>query len=89
VRPATIVHQTSQFFPFPANFARRFVRTELLEDGVPPEVMDAWMGHWWQGEEPWGPYSTFSYSQYRQTLESKLVPFLDDLGIRPISLEVR
>ncbi len=89
VRPATIVHQTSQFFPFPANFARRFVRTELLEDGVPPEVMDAWMGHWWQGEEPWGPYSTFSYSQYRQTLESKLVPFLDDLGIRPISLEAR
>ena len=87
VQPATILPMTRRFFPFPANFARRFMRTELLELGIAPEIMDAWMGHWWRGEEPWGRYSTFSYAKYREVLEDTLVPFLDELGLRPIALE--
>ena len=25
------------------------------------EIVDAFMGHWAFGEEPWAPYSTFNY----------------------------
>ena len=89
VRPATIQLLHQKFFPFPTNVGRRFIRTELLEQGFPPEIMDAWMGHWFQGEEPWGMCSSLSFAEYRRELERTLVPFLDRLGLRPMALRDR
>jgi hypothetical protein len=89
VRPATIQFLHQKFFPFPSNVGRRFIRTELLEQGFPPEIMDAWMGHWFQGEEPWGMCSSLSFAEYRRELERTLVPFLDRLGLRPMALRDR
>lgn len=81
VRPTTLQPVMNRFLPYPVNFHRRFMRTELLTRGCPSEVVDAWMGHWNFGEEPWGPYSSFSFLEYRATLEKYLVPLMQDLGL--------
>ncbi|WP_297477486.1 hypothetical protein [Ferrovum sp.] len=81
VQPRTVGPVMEPFLPYPTNFHRRFMRTTLLDRGCPGEVVDAWMGHWHAGEEPWGPYSTFSFREYRNQLETFLVPIMQDLGL--------
>ncbi len=81
VQPRTLKPIMAPFLPYPANFHRRFMRTTLLERGCPTEVVDAWMGHWHAGEEPWGPYSSFSFAEYRSKIKEYLVPILEDLGL--------
>lgn len=78
VRPSKLGVLYERYLKVPANAHRRLLRTELLEQGMPVEVLDAFMGHWVLGQEPWGPYSTFSFPQYVQALQGFLVPFLDD-----------
>lgn len=92
VRPATIKLLANEFFPFPANFGRRLIRTELSEHGVAPEYLDAWMGHWFRGEEPFGPYSTFSYTDYIACLhasDSVLSSLFVDFGFEPFAMDAR
>jgi len=92
VRPATIKLLSNEFFPFPPNFGRRLIRTELSEQGIAPEYLDAWMGHWFRGEEPFGPYSTFSYSDYiacLQASDSMLSQLFKQFGFEPFALEAR
>ncbi len=92
VRPATIKLLSNEFFPFPPNFGRRLIRTELSEQGIAPEYLDAWMGHWFRGEEPFGPYSTFSYSDYiacLQASDSMLSQLFTEFCFEPFALEAR
>ncbi|MDE2623254.1 MAG: site-specific integrase [Betaproteobacteria bacterium] len=81
VRPKSMAPIMEKYLKYPANFHRRFMRTELLSRGCPMEVVDAWMGHWHFGEEPWGRYSSFSFQEYKETLETFLTPLLNDLGL--------
>ena|GEM_PF-1676253 len=68
-----------------ANTHRRFLRTELLERGCNPEVVDAFLGHWQNGEEPFGLYSSFNFLEYIAELRTHLAPLLKDIGlVRPI-----
>ena len=80
VRPKTTTSIMQKYLAYPVNFHRRFMRTELLARGCPTEVVDAWMGHWHFGEEPWGLYSSFSFQEYRAALQTHLIPLLDELG---------
>jgi hypothetical protein len=64
-----------------ANIHRRFLRTELLERGCIPEVVDAFMGHWQNGEEPFGVYSSFNFCEYIAELRTYLEPLLKDIGL--------
>jgi hypothetical protein len=72
------------FLPFPVNIHRRFVSSELLDAGCPPEIVSAWMGHWHRGEEPWGKFSSFSFHDYVSVLESFLDPLIEYLGFRAL-----
>lgn len=85
VRPRTIVPIMHEFLPFPVNIHRRFVSSTLLDAGCPPEFVSAWMGHWHRGEEPWGKYSSLSFSNFVKAMESYLDPLLDCLGFVPMS----
>lgn len=82
VRPKTLTETVGdfvqRFLPFPANIHRRFVSSELLDRGCPPEVVEAWMGHWHRGEEWWGPSSSLSFKQYSEALTVYLVPLLEE-----------
>ena len=58
----------------------------MLETGCPPEVVDAWMGHWYRGEEPWRTFSSFAFADFRMALEEYLQPLiLKQLGFRAIA----
>ncbi|MAL97488.1 MAG: hypothetical protein CL583_03465 [Alteromonadaceae bacterium] len=85
VRPKTLEPRLREFLNLPANSHRRFMRTELRERGCSTETVDAFMGHWARGEEPWGKFSSFSYSHYVQELQETLLPLLNDLGWRAIA----
>jgi len=42
--------------------------------------VDAFMGHWCFGEEPWAPFSTFNYAVYFASLERYVAPLLKEIG---------
>lgn len=86
VRPRTMAPLLQEYFPFPANAGRHFFYNTLRERGVSAEIVDSLMGHWWRGEEPWGPFSTLSLADLRKELEIVLPSLLDELGFGPTAL---
>lgn len=85
VRPRTALPLLQRFLPFPINIHRRFISSELLDRGCPPEVVDAWAGHWFRGEEPWSRFSAYSFKEHKRALEKYLVPLLvHDIGFRAV-----
>jgi hypothetical protein len=92
VRPKTISEHMKPYLALPPNVHRRFMRYALLSierppggAGCPPEVVMAWLGHSFQGEEQWGPYSTLGFDEYRTALEHFLLPILEDLGWKTLT----
>ena len=82
VRPKTLEPLLEKYIEgLAANTHRRFLRTELLERGCVPEVVDAFMGHWQCGEEPFGAWSSFDFDHYIIELRSHLEPLLRDIGL--------
>lgn len=85
-RPSVIEPLLERYLNVRANTHRRFLRTELVESNCPTEVIDAFLGHWAQGEEPFGDYSSFCFADYVDTLRTHLLPLLEDIGLdRPLS----
>jgi hypothetical protein len=84
VRPKTLTEKMRPFLALPPNAHRRFIRHELLDAGCPPEVVNGWLGHAFQGEEPWGPYSSFSFEEYQSNLKQYLLQVLKGLGWKAI-----
>jgi len=78
VRPKTLKDYMRPFLDLPPNLHRRFMRHELLAGGCPPEVVNAWLGHAFQGEEPWGPFSSLKYAEYRESLRGPLEHILKE-----------
>jgi hypothetical protein len=86
VRPKTLEPLLQPYLNVRANTHRRFLRSELLLRGCNPEVIDAFMGHWHAGEEPFSPYSTFNFASYTRELRTFLEPLLAVIGLdRPIA----
>lgn len=61
-----------------ANAGRHMLRTFLANEGCPLTVVNAVMGHWYYGEEPWTANSSMDPVIYRRTI----VPYLDKLLAR-------
>jgi hypothetical protein len=80
-RPKEIEKHLHELIRIKPNTHRRFLRTELIERRCPPEVIDAFLGHWQQGEEPYGPFSSFSARSYVETLRTYLEPLLAEIGL--------
>ena len=80
VRPKLVASRMRQYIDVPANAQRRFLQTNLIERGCPSEVVDAFMGHWFAGEEPWSQYSTLALRDHFACLREYLLPILRELG---------
>jgi hypothetical protein len=78
----TLMENVASFFPFPCNTPRRVMRCTLVGNAFPREMVDTFMGHWRERQEPWGKWSTFSYEQYLQRLETTIPDILSVLGFR-------
>ncbi len=66
------------------NGNRHMLRSWLLFRDVPPEIVNAFLGHWFLGEEPWAQHSALSPHRYRMTLSAHIMKLLDHLGFEPI-----
>lgn len=80
-RPKVVERELRAYLLVKPNTHRRFLRTELVERGCAPEAVDAFMGHWQVGEEPFGRFSSFTYEGYIAELKQYLLPLLAELGI--------
>jgi hypothetical protein len=72
-------------YPIPANFHRAYLRTELLDRGCPAEIIDAYLGHFNQGESPFSTYSTFDFQHYCARIQHFLKDIHEDLGLTPVA----
>ncbi|MCD5380301.1 IS481 family transposase, partial [Candidatus Gracilibacteria bacterium] len=54
--------------------------THLRELGVSGEFIDAFMGHWEFGQEPYGKYSSLSPLSYIETLKKPIEILLEMAG---------
>ena len=85
VTPSSMEPFLSEYLNFPANASRHFGRTEWIERGVSPEYVSAWLGHFYRGEEPWGKYSSFRFSNFCRFMKEELSEILTSLGFVPIN----
>lgn len=59
---------------------RRFMRTELIQRGAPPEDVDAFMGHWFNQLSPHDTLSTYPPRRLLSLAESHIEPILAAIG---------
>jgi hypothetical protein len=77
VQPATIAPKLKRFLQLPLNFYRVYLRHRLLETGTPPEIVMAWLGHAFAGEEIWNPHSALSPREYVECISKPLTEILE------------
>ena len=83
ISPKTYQNTLKPYLNAPANVHRGFIRTELIENGCPIEVVDALLGHWFSGEEPWSELSTLNMYDYQEQLEIYLQQMVAWFDIKP------
>lgn len=84
LRPMLMVEQVKPTLPMPANAHRRYMRTTLIERGCAVETVDAMLGHWSIGEEPWARESSFDWREHLAELRRHVSPILEELGWKVI-----
>jgi integrase len=67
-------------YELPLNANRHYLRTHLRQLKVPAEIVDAYMGHWEEGQEPFGKYSTLSPLEFKKELKGKLEKLTTNAG---------
>jgi hypothetical protein len=66
------VRRYSPWFGLPENCQRARLRSLLLDRECPPQWIDALMGHWTRGEEPWHRFATTALSRICDGLREHL-----------------
>jgi hypothetical protein len=84
IRPSTLSPLLKDHLPLPINVNRRFLRTELRARGCPSEIVNAFMGHWSRGQEPWGRYSSLAVVDIVDVLKIYIEDILEELKFKPI-----
>lgn len=84
ITPSTIRYHSQWVVDLPLNINRHFLRSELRARGVPGELVDVFMGHWSNGQEPHGKFSSFSYRDYRLQIVPVVAQILAEMGWEPL-----
>jgi hypothetical protein len=81
-----IEHQLDDLgYPLPANFARAFLRTELIARGCPAESVDALLGHASAGEKPFAAMASFDYARHFRAVDDAMLSFCRAIQLVPVS----
>jgi hypothetical protein len=67
-----------------ANSSRHYLRTYLADVGCPDDLIDAQLGHWYHGREPWGVSSSLSPGAFARVMQRYLGDVFSEMGFRPI-----
>jgi len=71
-------------FRLPHNCNRHYLRSLLAELNCPAELIDAFMGHWVRGREPWGRFSTLAPTVLIERLRPFVEQALQTTGFRVV-----
>lgn len=71
-------------YDFEGHPHRHFLKSELQENGCDTEVLEAFLGHWHTGEEPWVRTSSLHPVDFRAELARWLPSLLHQLDFVPI-----
>jgi hypothetical protein len=74
--PKLMVDLLPQNIKIPANTGRHWLKSNLLAEGVEPELIDWQMGHWQCGQAPLGNYSTLNAVEAAKQLGPLINHFL-------------
>lgn len=89
VRPSTAKSHLAKLLPLPLNVNRRFLRTMLKERKTNIEAINAFLGHWSRGEEPWGRFSSVSPVALIEELKPQIVSLLVECGFEEVKSKLR
>ena len=78
--PKQMTEQLDWAMTWPLNTNRHVLRSYLTECGVSGDVVDAFMGHWSMGSEPWGKYSALDPMYFKAEVLPHIERLLSDLG---------
>jgi hypothetical protein len=70
---------------FKTNMNRHYLRGKLMDKGVTPTYIDAYLGHWHLGTEPWGRRSMFSMTDYQEQLSAAISDIVHRLDFKAIT----
>jgi len=71
-------------YDFEGHPQRHFLKSELQERGCDPEILEAYLGHWNTGQEPWVRSSSLHPADFRKELKKYLPPLLASLDFKAI-----
>ena len=74
-----------QMRDFKTNMNRHYLRGKLMDKGITPAYIDAYLGHWHLGTEPWGKRSIFSMRDYQDQLSVAITDIVQRLGFKAIT----
>ncbi|MDP5033211.1 MAG: hypothetical protein NWQ54_06615 [Paraglaciecola sp.] len=63
--PNNVYTLIESIFPFPQNWARHYIATMLMNDGVSRNLIEAYMGHAPSGDQLYNEYSSFDFNHNR------------------------
>jgi hypothetical protein len=72
-------------YPLPANFARAFLRTELIARACPAESVDALLGHASAGEKPFAAMASFDYARHFRAVDDAMLSVCRAIQLVPVS----
>jgi hypothetical protein len=84
IEPTTIAEVVKERFPFPVNTPRKVMRYLLRKAAMSHAHAEAFMGHWWQGREPFSPFSSFNFRAFVEDLNGLIPSCVMDLGFNRV-----
>lgn len=78
LRPGVLKKQLFRMhgYDLPVNANRHYLKGELMASGCSPEIIEAFIGHWGLGQEPWSRLSGLHPLDYRDELQKYLEPII-------------
>lgn len=72
------------WYKLPSNCNRHALRSRLIARRCPVEFVDAFLGHWVRGTQPWGRFSAFLPQDYLNEVRLHLDAILANYGFKSI-----
>lgn len=82
--PRILARELERVFPLPLNVSRHTLRSYLRAHSVSGGLVNAFMGHWGIGTEPWSRYSSLDPVLFSEELTPLLSSLLIELGFEKV-----
>lgn len=67
-------------YKIPLNAGRHYLKYHLIKAGCSPELVEAQLGHWEAGQEPWGPFSNLDPLDFIRQLACYIPDLMESSG---------